>query len=724
MTMATVETNRPAARPADMGQQEAKEVTLRIKENFDSLGSMLVQARDRKAHKALGYRSFECYCQSEFGKSISSAYGLIEDAKVLAQLEARISRNYGEEVTLKFPASHLRPLKAIEDIDDKLKAIEYAQKLAASEGKKATKRHLELAVFEVSGKRSEDYKKAVESLGFKKGVTVELKQTLRGDRGIVTNVDKRGKISVVVFTSGAVPVVCDASELRILEESEKPARPLTDTTASKGDRVRIFAKGLEGRQGEIYTYKDGKQAVVLLDGETAPISIPYAELELATTIKKEPASDWNTELVWDTEKNTYYYFPQEDTIYSNKWPQGLALKPFSHKNSPIEFIKNWEDKFAGDLLECLITPARAKTLALAQAIELPEEEGKEFVGDLITSLSQLFPQYSNPPNTDSTNELIAENQRLQEQLAEAEACIQTIISTASTASALVSPESTDFLPENTAETSTPRETATHSELPLENTSESSDSEITQPDWTSILVSNNFTSDYHYTDDCTEEYRGWTIYIDPNGGFHYIDLNHPKKGAFCANIRELNLDDEDEILNWAKGVINQVEGFCPGQLSIFDIQQPNPTEISKPGDTAADSEILLETATADSIESERQLDIAKRTEKFCQELKVAEDELKRATTIDKREELRNTIKNLHRNIEELRIFATLRLNQTVWHFRDKYPGEIFAFWISPGGMTHAGVNWQTDDRTSKLHEPMYVISTETPVGLVDGKSEIE
>lgn len=97
-----------------MGRREAEEVTQLIKDNFDSLGAMLVQARDHKAYKALGYRSFESYCQTEFGKSISSAYQLIEDAKILSQLEAKISESYGEKVTLKFPASHLKPLKAID----------------------------------------------------------------------------------------------------------------------------------------------------------------------------------------------------------------------------------------------------------------------------------------------------------------------------------------------------------------------------------------------------------------------------------------------------------------------------------------------------------------------------------------------------------------------------------------------------------------------------------
>ncbi len=412
MVMAT--TDRPI-RAAEMGRTEAEQVTQAIKDNFDSLGAMLAMARDRKAYKALGYRSFETYCQSEFGKSISSAYQLIEDAKVLSQLEARISEEYGEDITLKFPSSHLKPLKAIDNIDDKLKAIEYANKLAAAENRKATKKDLEIAVFQVSGKRSEDFKAAIQGLGFNRGVQVEVIKSLNKDRGFVTKVDKAGKIHIELHYGSIAAIPYDAADLRILTDAEKPATPLNEITANKGDRVLIFAQGLEGKKGTIYTWKSGKQALVTVDGGSNPIDIVYAELELIRGEQEQKDTNWDSELVWNAGKNTYYYFPQEDTIYSDKWPQGLSLKPHSHEESPIEFIKNWEDKFAGNLLEALMTPARLKTLTLAQAIELPEDEGKEFVTDLITSLSQLSPQTSKPPKamgisfSRTVNELVSGN---------------------------------------------------------------------------------------------------------------------------------------------------------------------------------------------------------------------------------------------------------------------------------------------------------------------------
>ncbi|MEG4529865.1 hypothetical protein [Microcoleus sp. D2_18a_D3] len=704
MTMATTE--RPV-RPAEMGRKEAEEVTQLIKDNFDSLGAMLVQARDRKAYKALGYRSFESYCQTEFGKSISSAYQLIEDAKVLSQLEARISEHYGEEVTLKFPASHLKPLKVIESIDDKLKAIEYAQKLAAADNRKATKKDLEIAVFQIAGKRSEDFKSAIQSLGFTKGVQVEVKQTLKNDnRGFVTNVDKLGKIHVEFYYGNHKSIPFDATELRILEASEKPASPASDDTLNKGDRVKIFAKGLEGKTGEVYIWKPGKLVSVVVEDATLPIDIAYAELEAIPKDKKN--SNWEADLSWDTAKQTYYYFQKEDKIYSRQWPVGLTLTPHSHELNPIEFMANWEEKSAGTLLETLATPANLKTLVLAKAIELPEEKGKEFVGDLIDSLVQLFPQAVAEFSSIST-QLIDENQQLREQLTEAETAIQSMIA-ASTPSVLDSalafiessdflagntPEiaspgdtaaHTDFLVENIAETSTPGESAAHPDFLVENTAETSTPGVFADDWKSILIANNFSRDYHFTDDCTEEYRGWIIYLDPNGGFNYIDLKHPEKGAFCCDkhwvSENTKLESEDEIIQWTKGVINQIEDFCPGQLSLNLQSDPIISEISE-----TDKEI-----------------IAAKRERILQT--INEEHGKLLTTKDekKSKKIKNSLKNLSEQLEDLKKFEAFKSGDTVT--KTKFPdkrGTLLRMELTQTGMPFAWVTWLNEYGEFQLEE---------------------
>jgi hypothetical protein len=437
MTMAT--TDRPV-RLTEMGRTEAEQVTQAIKDNFDSLGAMLAQARDRKAYKALGYRSFEAYCQTEFGKSISSAYQLIEDAKVLSQLEERISKEYGEDVILKLPSSHLKPLKEIDNIDDKLKAIEYAQKLAAAESRKPTKKDLEIAVFKISGKRSEDFKNAIAGLGFVKGTPVEVQSPIKKDRGIITRVDKSGKIYVELYYFSAKAMPFNPEELRILSDKERPANPLEGSIANKGDRVLIYAAGFEGQKGTIYTWREGKEALVLVDGKDSPINIAYAEMELLKP--EQQNSNWETEVVWNSGKNMYYYLPQENKIHSNLWPTNLAIEPGTHSESPIEFMEDWETNFSARILESLTlgNSTRIKTLVLTQAIELPEKEAKEFANDVITSLRQLF--WDEIPGSSA---LLEENRKLQEQLAEAEAAIQKMVAAVSTSV----PENTTSVPENT-----------------------------------------------------------------------------------------------------------------------------------------------------------------------------------------------------------------------------------------------------------------------------------
>jgi hypothetical protein len=758
---------------ADMGRKEAEEVTQAIKDNFDSLGAMLLQARDRKAYKALGYRSFESYCKTEFGRSISSAYQLIEDAKVVSQLEQRISQNYGEEITLNLPSSHLKPLKEIADIDDKLKVIECAQKLAKAENRKTTKKDLEIAVFQISGKRSEDFKNAIESRGFVKGTPVEVQSPLKKDRGVVTRVDKSGKIYVELYYHSAKAMPFNSEELRILLPKEKPTNPLEGSIASKGDRVLIYAAGLEGREGEIYTWSEGKQALVMVDGQNSPTPIAYAEMELIKKPKHNNA--WDSELMWESGKNTYYYFPQEDSISSNRWPTGLTLKPYTHSGTPIEFVQNWEDRFSARVIESLATPASIKTLALAQAVE----EGKEFAADLVSSLLELFPDIAPEPLSQkslgisfaktinelvsgkktqtrrawqddyaknfiryfeediaipaldkgrhrggnqlgfikltkrpyqqylsemsaadlqeeggmvstvqefidtffegqdklvwvihfeflSTPTLIEENQRLREQLAEAEAAIQAMVNAASTSGTMEFPEIAEVLVENTPETLAPTPTT-----------------VFLDDWKLILKDNKFTRNYHSTNDSTEEYRGWKIYLDPNGGFQYIDLNHPEKGAFCCDIQSLDtkLDDENEdaIIAWAKAIINQIEDFCPGQLT-FDFSEK--IEAVECFPTKLITEIELS-------KTRKQI----RIESIEHQLKTE------SHTIKKDKKLRSELRWLKESLQNLEDVQKLRIGQIVRHkSRPEITGKIAAFTLSQGGMPEVLVQWpnQTDE----------------------------
>lgn len=802
----------------EMGRIEAEAVTKAIKDNFNSLGSMLIQAREKKAYKALGYRTFERYCQTEFGKSISSAYRLIEDAKVVAQLESEIAKQYDEPITLNIPSACLRPLKNIPDVNDKLKAIEYAKNLAAAEGKKATKKHLEIAVFEISGKRSQDYKAAIQSLGFTKGVPVEIKDA--NSRGLVKKVDELGKIHVALYSGGVYAKSLCASDLRILTKAEKPTTPLDEITASKGDRVLIFAKGLEGKKGIIHKWKDECQALVTVDGEDELVTIAYAEMELIRREQEE--ANWESELVWEAGKNRYYYFPQEDTIYSDTWPQGLALKPHSHEKSPTEFMREWEDKFAGDLLESLTNPARLKTLALAQAIELPEDKGREFAADLIASLNQLFPEskpkamgisfsrtideltsgkktqtrrawqddyaknfiryfdeniaipalnkgrhrgghelgfikltqrpyqqylsemspidlqeeggmvgtaqefidtffegqdklvwvlhfeFLSVPSNNNAAALIEENQRLREQLADAEFAIETIVNAASAASALEPEQTAEFLvedadsaasalePELTAEflvedadsTASVAESKQTADFLVENTFTS----LLEPQtWLEVLDSNSFTQNYiqleQLNEEPTESYRGWDIYTYDSS---VADISHPIKGIFSIDFSWVLGKEIINPLEWLKNIINQVEDFCPGQLSL----ELNPEVESFP-------QALL---IAISNEEKRIHAIIDKKQYQEPKGKLTEKEVDAISA--------NRLQRLENSLKELEEFQKLRVGQLVAkRFHPEMKGKISGLEISIGGMPLVWVVWQSEIKKPAEHYPLKSIVVE-------------
>ncbi|MEG3838911.1 hypothetical protein [Microcoleus sp. herbarium14] len=835
-------TSKPTSpRLADLNREDAEEVTRLIKQNFDSLGDMLLTARDRKAYKVLGYRSFETYCQTEFGKSSSTAYQAIEDAKVRSQLEAHVSENYGQEVTLDFPSSHLRPLKAVEGLDNKLKVIEHAQKLAAGEGKKATKQHLEIAIFEISGKRSEDFRSAIQKLGFTQGAHVQTLPPHKKERGIVRKIDKLGKIHVELFYGGIKRIEYSATQLRILTNEEKPANPLEGSIAKKGDRVLIYAEGLQGKQGTIYTWNESKQALVMVDGETSPNLIAYAEMERIKPERKD--TNWEADLSWNTTKQTYYYFQKEDLIYSNKWPAGLTLTPHSHELSPIDFIANWEDKFAGEVLEALATPAIIKTLVLRQAIELPEDEGKEFVADLIVGLLQLFPQSipESPSILVEANQRLAEvevdrdnlliriaeaqnrytkireqeveplenrliefdsklvatekelraakkeltlefeysqrgilqqeisklalaNEDLREQLAKAEVAIQAMVNALSSTSPLASPEIPEFSTENTANKSTPGDTTAYTDFLVENAAEistpgdtaaptdfllgdaASTASVAEPEqtaeflventstsltstslfesqtWLEVLDSNSFTQGYiqleELNEESTEAYRGWNIFTYDSS---VADISHPIKGIFSIDFSWAFEKSIINRLEWLKNIINQVEDFCPGQLSLFSAPIPtaheieNVVEISTPGDAAAHSDPTTIQAPKQDISaviSAKRASIEKELEQATQELLQTKAEKKIKKT-------RTNIRILESQLEDVDKFVAFEVGDVV--IRNIFPdkkGIVDRLEISTTGMLTAWVIWPQEYEGEPNSPEEHNIGTLTNLSSVD------
>src|SRR5262249_32695432 len=67
--------------------EEARLVTDRIKRNLKQVSLLLLEAHHRKAWVALGYHSWHAYAKHEFGMSRSRSYEILEQARVVLNLQ-------------------------------------------------------------------------------------------------------------------------------------------------------------------------------------------------------------------------------------------------------------------------------------------------------------------------------------------------------------------------------------------------------------------------------------------------------------------------------------------------------------------------------------------------------------------------------------------------------------------------------------------------------------
>jgi hypothetical protein len=136
--------------PAELSKAEAKKLTQKIKTTVDELWPLLVQAREGKAWKALGYSAWEDYVKAEFGMSRSYAHRLIEQGEIIEAIEnavidlspmGNISERAARELKDDLPAATAEIRKRVEQgekPEDAAKNIA-AQRRAAKEQAKAEK---------------------------------------------------------------------------------------------------------------------------------------------------------------------------------------------------------------------------------------------------------------------------------------------------------------------------------------------------------------------------------------------------------------------------------------------------------------------------------------------------------------------------------------------------------------------------------------------------------
>lgn len=71
---------------ADLSAVEARAITTRIKEAAESIWSLLLEAHDRKAWTALGYRTWADYVQVEFDMGRAHSYRLLDQGRVIREI--------------------------------------------------------------------------------------------------------------------------------------------------------------------------------------------------------------------------------------------------------------------------------------------------------------------------------------------------------------------------------------------------------------------------------------------------------------------------------------------------------------------------------------------------------------------------------------------------------------------------------------------------------------
>ena len=366
------------SRSVEMSRAEAEEITLAIQQNFDSLGSMIEIAKNRKAWKALNYKDFSSYCNNEFGKSQRRAYELIAEAAAIQLLKEA-------DPSLRLPAqSNLRLLKEL-PIEQQLEAIKRSESLAAeSNKKKPNKSDLLTAIDEISSIRSGDMRASLEARGFIKGVEVATTRGVNvGSRGVVKKVDKKGRIHVELHSGGNVEIDFDAASLRILSANEKPEKRAWFGTTDIGDKVLIFSKGLENTLGTIKARLSNEKMVgVEVGGQT--LKLPYAELEVVEVEVDEPEQEdsWLQNFIWADFGAQWCYDSESETITTVY--QDLKLHPTEKgKGSPADWVRRWAKENIPNLAFDLLPLEQLSTLIKSRLITCGGEEEK---GNLAESL--------------------------------------------------------------------------------------------------------------------------------------------------------------------------------------------------------------------------------------------------------------------------------------------------------------------------------------------------
>ena len=223
-------------------------------------------------------------------------------------------------------------------------------------------------------------------------------------------------------------------------------------------------------------------------------------------------------------------------------------------------------------------------------------------------------------------------------------------------------ECAEFLVENTASIPSPAED--------------------EKSWLSVLESNGFTQiRIRLDEEPTETYRGWDIH-EYNSSL--VDISHPSKGIFSTDLPWPIV----EPYEWLKNIINQVEDFCPGQLSLFPIVETAPDAIFTTGEIEIEEKLPPEILERLEIERSKATDLIYDNEFKKKHPTATGKHLKKQL-----EQLDKSTASQQAKLEELDRFSEFRVGQTICHKRDPLIlGKIIRLEFSQGGMPSLGVKY--------------------------------
>lgn len=171
----------------DMTLEEAQAKHAELKALESVMRSSLLEMRDRKGWKVLGYASFSEYGEQEWGYNKSYISRLVEAQRNQELLKLPIGNS-------DIPESHLRPLSKVDDADKKA-LYEEAVERALAEGKKLGAKMMEEVVAEHIAKSSQ-MQKRINFLELDKEATVKQNDELRNALAYQVDTQVNEKLAV------------------------------------------------------------------------------------------------------------------------------------------------------------------------------------------------------------------------------------------------------------------------------------------------------------------------------------------------------------------------------------------------------------------------------------------------------------------------------------------------------------------------------------------------